>query len=204
MPWYTHKRQPASSWRGCHLSWHWPPGVPSQPTNITNITIGASPPSHPYQETGRHQQLTSLQWQGFGTWKARHHCCRILVDCHFCFGLSIDGGSWLVGWLVHGDHSCFFPLVTTPKSCWNLMSWTYNCLTNLLTPRSVLGFRCPQPIICKAWFNKNSFKTPGRSQLPTTVRAMIYQMRLTVLQLFQPVLELWSQGFRCAGGIIQV
>ncbi len=74
--------RPASSWRGCRLGWHWSPSFPHQPTNRLPTSA-----SLPYQETGRHQQLTCLQWQGFGTWKARHHGS-ILGDRHFCFGLA--------------------------------------------------------------------------------------------------------------------
>ena len=212
------KRQPASSWRGCHLGWHWPPGVPTQPTQPTNETNQTNQPNHPTHQhhhwcipaipsiTKKREDISnSPAFNGKASARERRDTTAV---ASWAIATSVSAAyrrrrRELVGWFMEvtavsaSRDNAKFILKFDVLDVWHV------CLTNLFTSRSVLGFRCPQTI-CKAWFNKNSFKTPGRSQLPTRVRVMIYQPRLTVLQLFQPILELWSQGFRCAGGIIQV
>ena len=151
MPWYTHKRPPASSWRGCHLGWHYLTAKFSNPTNQHH------PCASPFHTKKREDISNSPAFNGKASARER----RDTMEASWAIATSVsayDGASWFKFILI-------------------LMSWTYDIF--VLPTCSLLGqLRVPlstSHIICEAWFNKNSLNTPGRSQLPTTARAMIYQ-----------------------------
>lgn len=132
----------------------------NQPTVPTSASL-------PYQETGRHQQLTCLQWQGFGTWKARHH--GILSDRHFCFGLWGGIGSWRSQ--LFSSHNWSHRVEWQRQIHLILMSWTYDIF--ILPTFSLLGqfsVSLSTTHIGEACFNKILLPKP---QLQNT-RAVIY------------------------------
>ena len=103
MPWSTHKRQPASSWRGCHLSWHYLTTRCSNPTNQTtqhhqhdHWCIPAIPSIPRNGKTSAtHQPSMARLRHVKGETPLLSHLGRLPL-----LSRPIDGASWLVGWFM--------------------------------------------------------------------------------------------------------